>query len=533
MISDLNIRVNRDLCYACGICTERCIMDNLRLSVAPCRQNCPLLMNCQGYIRLMAQGREEDAVREMRDASPFGAILGRVCHHPCESVCERDRVDGAVHIRALKRYLADAYPDMALEPPEMEKETGLRAAVVGSGPAGLTAAYELRRKGHQVTVFEATAEPGGMLRYGIPGFRLPLTQIRRATGMLAEMGIVFKTGLAVGRDINIDRLEADFGAIVLALGAGEPRELSLPGQEMEGVIQGLDLLRRFNEGAAPSIGRSVIVIGGGNAAVDSALVCRLLGAEEVRLVCLEERSQMPAFETELREAVEEGIILENGWGPTGFAPGTEQRIGIEFSRCLALFDDQGRFRPELEPTCGLRLEADTVVVAIGQILRIQGLPDRLADPATGLLVADPLTRQCPSQAKTFVCGDCHSGPSSVVEAMASGREAAISVDRFLKGDGMRWGRGFWNGPNIQDYEADLNRAQGGPRGRLEKRKISECGRDEEIEKTMTAEQAGREAERCISCGRAAEINHTCWYCLPCEIDCPVQALEVRMPYQVR
>ncbi len=533
MISDLNIRVNRDICYACGICAERCIMDNLRISVGPCRQSCPIQMNCQGYIRLIVNGRELEAAREMRDHTPLGSILGRVCSHPCEPACEREQIDGAVHIRALKRYLADAYPEIARSLPLLEKDTGLKAAVIGSGPAGLTAAYELRRQGHGVTIFEAAAEPGGLLRYGIPSFRLPPNEVHQAVEMLTRMGIVFKTGGAVGRDIEMDRLEADFDAVVAAVGAGEALEPDIPGRDLEGIVQGLDLLHRFNEGKAPSLGRSVVVIGGGNTAVDCALVSRLLGAEEVRLVCLEDRSQMPAFESALQETVAEGIILDNGWGPLCFNPGPDRGLQIGLARCLSLFDEQGTFCPTLEQDCGRQLNADSVILAVGQRLSPDGLPPHLMDPATGLLAADPLTRQSKSRPKVFVCGDCHSGAGSVVEAMASGREAAVSVDRFIKGDGLRWGRDFWTGAYIKTYETDPARAQGGLRGRLEKRNLIDCGRTSEIEKTMSPEMAKKEAERCLSCGRAAEVNQTCWYCLPCEIECPVEALEVRMPYQVR
>jgi NADPH-dependent glutamate synthase beta subunit-like oxidoreductase len=195
MISDINIFINRDLCYACGICVERCILDNLRLSVAPCRQKCPLQMNCQGYIRLIVQGKEEEAAAEMHRQTPFSGILGRICHRPCEAVCERANVDGPVHIRALKRYLSDLYPHIAGRRPEAPLETGKRAAVIGSGPAGLTAAYELRSRGHKVVVYEAEAEVGGMLRYAIPSFRLPIGEVERAVDLLAGMTVVFKTGI--------------------------------------------------------------------------------------------------------------------------------------------------------------------------------------------------------------------------------------------------------------------------------------------------------------------------------------------------
>ena len=532
MISNVNIAVNRDRCFACGICVERCIMDNLRLSVAPCRQSCPLQMNCQGYVRLIAQGREREAAQEMRDHTPFGAILGRICSHPCEPVCERGKLDGSVHIRALKRYLADTYPDIARSLPEPQVETGLKASVVGSGPAGLMAAYELRRRGHTVTVFEAAPEPGGLLRYGIPSFRLPLREVEQAVGMLARMGVSFRTGTALGRDMDLAQLERDFGAVVVAVGTGAARGLDIAVPE-KGMLQGLDLLRQVKEGGRPVSGRSVVVIGGGNTAVDASLTCRMLGAAEVRLVSLEDRLAMPAYADEIEAAVELGIILENRWGPKRVIRNPDGKFEVELSRCLSLLDHEGRFNPWLEKTCGLKLEADTVVLAIGQEVRSDGLPQDILDPVTRLLAADPLTLQCPSRKKVFACGDCSTGPKSVVEAMASGREAALSADRLLRGEGLRWGRGFWSGPYVREYESDPERAVGGPRGQLKKLGAGERTLTSEIEWALTSEQAKQEAERCLSCGRAAETNRTCWYCLPCEIECPTKALEVQMPYLVR
>ena len=253
-------------------------------------------MNCQGYVRLVAQGKEEEAAKEMRQNLPFSGIVGRVCTHPCEEKCERRKEDNQpVHIRALKRYLADNWPNIAFESGLLPKETGKRVAIVGSGPAGLMAAYELAVKGHAVTVFDSAPEPGGLLRFGIPAFRLPGEETAKAVRMLERMKVVFQTGWSLGKELDIEKLEREWDALLLATGGGPALRLGVPGEDLPGVYQGLDLLRQAREGQTPKIGRSVLIIGGGNTAVDAALTCRKLGAEEVNLVCLEEKGKMPAF----------------------------------------------------------------------------------------------------------------------------------------------------------------------------------------------------------------------------------------------
>jgi NADPH-dependent glutamate synthase beta subunit-like oxidoreductase len=287
------------------------------------------------------------------------------------------------------------------------------------------------------------------------------------------------------------------------------------------------------------LGRSVTIIGGGNTAFDTALSCRLLGVENVSLIALEDAANMPAFELEVKEAMEAGVHIENCWGPTAFIPSGDGAIEIEFSRCLTVFDEKGAFAPRFENTCGLRSKAETIVLAVGQKTKKEQWlqtflhPSSGQDQSSGRLSIDPLTRQSLKASSVFVCGDFETGPGSVVDAMASAREAAVSADRFLRDAGLRWGRNFWAGSVVREYEADLTRGIDRSRVEINKLPITQRTVDKEIEQTYSDSEARREAERCLSCGRAFEMNNTCWYCLPCEIECPVNALEVRMPYLVR
>jgi len=532
MISDLNIQVDRDLCTACGICVDRCIMDNLRLHIAPCRVECPLHMNCQGYVRLLACGKGEQAAEELRKYTPFGGILGRVCHHPCESVCERSKNgDGAVNIRAIKRYLADNYPQITRSLPVIAAETGRRIAIIGSGPAGMMAAYDLRVSGHTVTVYETDTRPGGMLRWGIPSFRLPVGEVEAAIEMLEQMGILFMTGQTISRDYELRELLDGFDAVLLANGAGTPLSLKISGEDLAGVWQGLDFLKSVKAGEKGSIGKDVIIIGGGNVAVDAALTCVKLGVTDVKIVCLEQRNDMPAFQSELKEAIEEGVGIENGWGPRRLFLTDNGRIGVETSKCLSLFNEGGAFCPILDQNCRLGFEADNVIVAIGQSPTDLSLPQAYQPKQP---TADPITLQSHIDQRVFFSGDALTGPRSVVEALAHGREAALSMNRFMGGESLYWGRDhFVENGHLLNTEADLSRVQGKGRGGYQRLPIKERTLTGEVESSFTTEAALQEAERCLGCGRAAEVNQTCWFCLPCEIECPQEALKVCMPYLVR
>ena len=438
----------------------------------------------------------------------------------------------AVHIRALKRYLADTQPDIIHEPALAPKKSGKKVAVVGSGPAGLMAAYELAAKGHAVTVFDAAPEPGGMLRWGIPAFRLPAAEITHAVRMLETMSVRFQTGRSLGGELDMEKMERECDSLLLAYGAGLPLTLKIPGEELPGVFQGLDLLQQVRIGKAPTLGKSVMVIGGGNTAVDVAITCRRLGVEEVNIICLEEKAQMPAFVAEVEEAVEEGIKIQNGLGPRRIVPQGQGRLGLELSRCTRIFDPEGRFSPQLNDFCELSPSAEAVIVAIGQKADLSALPEEIQVSSRADLLADPLTLQT-RRSKIFAAGDLVLGPQSVIQAMAQGKEAAISIDRFLRGETLRWGRAYWDGTCITDFPIVRSGAVVRARAVLPRLPVQSRDAHHEVEKTLGPKEAREQAERCLSCGRPGEANRTCWYCLPCEIECPVDALQVRLPYLIR
>ena len=531
MITDSNIRIDRDKCIACGQCVDRCIMDNLRLSLAPCRQACPLQTNCQGYVRLTAEGKAREAAEELRKHTLFGRILGRVCTHPCEAACTRETEthDGAVHIKAIKRFLADAYPEITDAPPVAEKKSGSKAAIVGSGPAGLEAAMRLAEAGHEVTVFERDEKPGGTLRYGVPSFRLPEAELDLVLRSLEKAGVRFVCGKAVS---DAEALSKEYDALIIAGGAPEALGLATPGADLPGVVRGLDFLKAAHQGTAQVSGKKVVVIGGGGTALDAALSAKKLGAD-ARVVCLEARRDLPVSAEKFVEIREEGLAVDERLSVTGIAGGNGG-LRLSLTRCLGLFDEQGRFAPELDSFSSIPdLTADLVILAVGQRPEQTGFAS-LKRGARGVIDADAATRLAPGSTNVFVAGDCATGPTSVVEAMASGREAAISACRLLAGDPLESERDPYavNGWT-REYVSRPEKAAGGKRGNEPRTQVASRGLAVESVVSFSPEEAKKEAERCLACGRSFEDKKTCWFCLPCEIECPQKALDVRIPYLAR
>ena len=484
---------------------------------APCKATCPAHVSIQGYIALIRDGRYREALELFKEAHPFPAICGRVCHHPCEGVCTRGDVEEPLAIQYLHRFIADLDLDSSEPfvpaPPEEREE---KIAVIGSGPAGLSAAYFLRRNGYKVTVFEKLPVAGGMMAVGIPAYRLPRDVLKAEIGIIEKMGVQIKTGVTFGKDITLDSLKKEgFAAVFLATGLHMSRRLNVEGEDLPDVLQGVNFLRQAALEEPISLGERVVVIGGGNVAIDVALSALRLGAKKVTLVCLEKRDEMPAWEYEIEEALEEGVEIINSLGPKRFLETNGKLTSIEFKKCTRVFDERGNFSPEYDETQLTTIEADTAIVAIGQAADLSFANNEgIAVSKKGGLEADPVTLETPVDG-VFAGGDVFYGPRSVVEAVECGKEAAESIHRYINGLDIREGREKdWSyvKPEL-DSETRIPRTQM-PKLSLEERK----GTFREIALGFSEDQARQESERCLKCGICSE-------CYQCVKACLAQAID--------
>jgi heterodisulfide reductase subunit A-like polyferredoxin len=488
---------------------------------APCKATCPAHVSIQGYIALINDGRYAEALRLFKQDHPFPGVCGRVCHHPCEGICTRGDHDQPLAIRELHRFLADV--DRAAEAPyvpPLPESRDEKIAVIGSGPAGLSAAYFLALEGYRVTVFEKLPVAGGMMAVGIPAYRLPRDILAEEIAVIEKMGVEIRTGVTFGRDITFDSLKADgFGAVFMAIGLHGGRRLGVENEDAKGVLQGVDFLRDVALGKPVEIGREVLVIGGGNVAIDVALTAKRKGAEKVTLICLEKREEMPAWAHEIQEALESDIEIVNSFGPRQFFIDNSSRVsGIEFKTCTAVFDENKRFNPQYDESVCQPFFGDTVIVAIGQSTNTEHLAEQ-GVPLTRVkgLEADPVTLQTPLE-WVFAGGDAFYGPKSVVEAVACGKEAAESIHRYVNGLDLREGR-----PETWDFVKP--EVEGEPvRPRTPVRCLDPAAREcnfLEVSFGYNEDEARTEARRCLKCGICSE-------CYQCVDACLAQAIDHTM-----
>ncbi|MBN1319467.1 MAG: FAD-dependent oxidoreductase [Thermoleophilia bacterium] len=503
-------------CRFCGACAEVCPTgaiqdkegllqgDNRKAALVPCKSTCPAEIDVPRYVRLVKEGDYPAAAAAIREKVPFPWVLGYVCDHPCETGCRRGEVNEPIAIRELKRYAAEhddgnLWKEGMAPKPSTEK----RVAVVGSGPAGLTAAYYLRLQGHEVTVFESLPAAGGMLRYGIPEYRLPRKALESEIRVIEDSGVVIQSGVRVE---SLDELlEQGYEGVVLAVGTHKGQKLRIPGASSAGVLVSTEFLRAVNSGESPAVGRRVVVLGGGNVAFDCARAARRLGAEEVHVACLECREEMPAGSDEIEQGEAEGIVIEPSHTSTRILAEDGRVAGVEFldvESCF--FDEEGV--PQVETIAGSThlIEADTVIFAVGQRPEI---PEGFGIDKTdrGLIDLDPFTF-CTSREGVFAAGDAVTGTASVIKAIASGRKAAIAMDKHLGGSGRidrKLGPQTEPEPCLGPGEgfAALDRAAEVcllPEERL--------GGFCEMVLGMSEDAAGREASRCLQCDLRLKIK---------------------------
>ena len=433
-------------CKFCGACVEVCPTGALsdkdilwaerESTLVPCRNTCPLGTDVPRYIRLIAEGKFGEAAAVIREKTPLPSVLGRVCFHVCETECRRDQLNDPIAICALKRFAIEHDTGIWQSKVTNFPATDKKVSIIGSGPTGLTAAYYLARNGHSIVVFEDDSKIGGMLRRGIPEYRLPRETFDRDLKHIQETGVEFKTNTIVGQDLTIEDLQQQYEAIFISIGAQQAKKLSLEGMGLRGVLWGLEFLKDVTQGTEVQIEKRVLVIGGGGVAMDVALTALRLGANEVQIACLESREEMPAHEWEIQEVIDENITLHCSWGPKKIIGTKEQVKKVELVWCTDVFDEKGRFNPTFDEATREIIETDMVIMAIGQNpdLSLLGAETSVQISPSGLINVNDSDLSS-SVKGIFAGGEVIKGPLSVVEAIEMGRKAASSIDRYLGGSG--------------------------------------------------------------------------------------------------
>lgn len=460
----------------------------------PCVSQCPAGVDIPGYVALVAEGRYGDAVRLIRKDNPLPAVCGLICEHPCEVRCRRTMVDDPVNIRGLKRFAVDHAGDVPLPVPAVA--TGKKVAVIGGGPGGISAAYYLTLMGHEVTIFEQRKKLGGMLRYGIPNYRLPREELDREINHLLSLGIHVKTEVTVGEDPNIADLREEYDAVYIAIGAHIDRKIGIEGEEAQGVISAVELLREIGDDEMPDFtGKEIVVIGGGNVAMDVARSAVRLGAKRVRIAYRRRRVDMTAMEEEIEGAIEEGCELLDLHAPLRIEVDNQGRAAALWVQPQIIGPmKHGRPVPMVSTKAPVRLGCDIVIVAIGQGIESKEFEKQGIPVKRGVIEAMSWSGvKTKDITGVFAGGDCVTGPATVIRAIAAGKVAAANIDEFL-------GYNHVISADVEIPRVRLDDNRSCARVNMKVRQASERIKDFElIEEGMTCEEACQEARRCIRC----------------------------------
>jgi NADPH-dependent glutamate synthase beta subunit-like oxidoreductase len=473
-----------------------------QLGTGPCKASCPANISICGFISAISQGQYTEGIKLIKREMPFPAVCGRVCPHPCEEACNRGKVDEPIAIEYLKRFLADV--DLSSDTqylPEIKDQKNEKVAIIGAGPAGLTAAYYLAIEGYRVTVFERLPVAGGMMAVGIPEYRLPRNILQAEIDVIKKLGVEIKLNVEIGKDITFEDLRKDYKAVFISVGCHQAMKLGIPGEDdFEGVVDCITFLRDINLGTPPANKGRLVVLGGGNAAIDSARVAKRLGYDDVAILYRRTREEMPASPWEIEEAIEEGIDLEFLTAPQRIVGSNGNVTDLECIRMtMGEPDESGRRKPIPVEGSDFTVKVDVIVVAIGQRseLSFLGNGHEIDISRKNTIEADPVTAAT-NIPGVFAGGDVASGPRIVVEAVAFGKQAAISIDRYLKGEDISTGRGKdWKGIAFEPDHVEPTARQ--PMLRLPLAQRSRAFN--EVDLGFSEDQAMQEALRCLrQCG---------------------------------